>query len=203
MEKLVIPHNEQVIASMRRIFKIVLTIFIVLIIVVVAFGAIFFLDLIAYTATGSQTLQPSDTSMGNALVLYDPGFTGAATRVAQKVAADLQAKDLTVTLAGIKSSVAATTTGYDVVVIGGPIYAGAPTSSVKDALSGLRHDPDTVVGVYGSGQGSTTPEDVTMIKNAVPALQSGGALSNASVVKIGESEDINARASDFVNQLVG
>ena len=176
---------------MRKLLKIILAIFAVLIIIVAIVGAIFFLDLVAYTATGSQTLTPTGTSAGTALVLYDPGLSGASTRVAEKVAAALQAQNYTVTLAGIKSSAAATTTGYDVIVIGGPIYAGVPTSSVKDALSTLQHDSDTVVGVYGSGQGATTQEDVAMIINGVPALQSGGALSDAVVVKIGETEDLD------------
>lgn len=187
---------------MRRIFKVFLAIFAVLIIIVVAFGAIFFLDVAAYTATGSQTLTPTGTSVGNALVLYDPGLSGATTRVAEKVAADLQAKGYTVTLAGIKSSAASNTAGYNVIVVGGPIYAGAPTSSVKGFLGGLTAGSGTKVGVFGSGQGATTPDDVAMIRNAVPALQSGGTLSGAVVVKIGESEDLTARASDLVNQLV-
>jgi len=41
-----------------------------------------------------------------------------------------------------------------------------------------------------------------MIKSSVPALSNTGSLSNAIVVKIGEKEDLNARASDFVNQLI-
>ena len=76
--------------------------------VVGAFGAIIFLDVAAYTATGSQTLTPTGTSVGNALVLYDPGLSGTAKGVAEKVASDLQAQNYTVTLAGIKSSAAAT-----------------------------------------------------------------------------------------------
>jgi flavodoxin len=189
--------------NMNKILKIILAIFAVLIILFVAFAAIIFLDVAAYTATSVQTLTPSGTPMGIALVLYDPGLSGASTRVAQQIAADLQNQTLTVTLAGIKSSAAANTTGYDVIVIGGPVYGGAPTASVKNALINLQHDSDTVFGVYGSGGGSNAPEDIAQIKNAVPALQSGGALSNAVVVKIGETEDINARAADFVNQLVG
>ena len=55
--------------------------------------------------------------------------------------------------------------------------------------------------MFGSGQGSTTPGDVTMIKNSVPALSDKGTLSNAVVVKIGQSEDLSTRASDFVSQL--
>jgi flavodoxin len=195
---------------MRRAFKIILAIFAVLIIVIAAFGAIIFLDVAAYTATGSQTLTPTGTSIGKALVVYDPGLSGAAKGVADKIASDLQAQSYTVTLAGIKSSAAANTTDYGVVIVGGPIYAGSPTVSVKDFLNNLQpgypipNGPYFVirVGVFGSGQGSTTPSDVAMIKNSVPALSDNGSLSNAVVVKIGQSEDLNTRASDFVNQLV-
>lgn len=187
---------------MNKILKIILVIFTVLFILFVAFAALVFLDVAAYTATSVQTLTPSGASMGTALVLYDPGLSGASMRVAQQIAADLQNQSLTVTLAGIKSSAAATTTGYDVIVIGGPVYGGAPTASVKDALGNLQHDSDTIFGVFGSGGGATAPEDIAQIRNAVPALQSGGALFNAVVVKIGGTEDINARAADFANQLV-
>ncbi len=60
----------------------------------------------------------------------------------------------------------------------------------------------TRVGVFGSGQGATSQNDIDMIKNSVTALSSNGTLSNAIVVKIGQKEDLNTRAQDFVNQLV-
>lgn len=186
---------------MRKAFKIVLAVLAALIIIVVALGAIFFLDLAAYTAAGTKTLTPTGTSVGNALVVYDPGWSGASTKVAEKVAADLQVKGYTVTLAGVKSSEAANTAGYSVIVAGGPIYAGSPTSSVKDFLGSLNPASGTTVGVFGSGQGATTPDDVAAIRSAVPTLQSGGTLSGAVVVKIGETEDLDARASELVNQL--
>jgi flavodoxin len=183
----------------------------VVIIIFVAFAALIFLDLAAYTATGSQTLTPTGTSVGKALVVYDPGLSGTAKGVADKIASDLQAQSYTVTLAGIKSSVVTNTTDYGVVIVGGPIYAGTPTVSVKDYLKNLSpgHASQglgsyfiTRVGVFGSGQGPTSPSDVAMIKNSVPALSDNGSLSNAVIVKIGQTEDLNARASDFVNQLV-
>ena len=59
---------------MRKILKIILAIFAVLIIIVAVVGAVFFLDLVAYTATGSQTMEPTVAPMGTALVLYDPGL---------------------------------------------------------------------------------------------------------------------------------
>ena len=187
--------------KMRKVFKIIFAIFAVLIIIVVAFGAIFFLDLSAYTATNTKTLTPTGTSIGNALMLYDPGLSGATTRVAEKVATDLQAKGYTATLAGIKSAEASNTTNYNIIIVGSPIYAGAPTSSVKNFLGNLNHN-SAKVGVFGNGQGATSVDDVAMIINAVPALQNGGSLSGAVVMKIGETEDLDARVSDFVNQLV-
>lgn len=202
MEKQVITIKGQG-DKMRKLLKIILAVFAVIIIIFVIIGAIFLLDLVAYTATGTQTLTPSGASMGTALVLYDPGLSGASTRVAEKVAAELQSQGLTVTLAGIKSSAASSTAGYNVIVVGGPIYAGVPTASVKDALTNLKPDANTTVGVFGSGQGPTSAEDIAQIRGGVVALQNGGALSDAVVVKVGETEDLDARAADFVDQLVG
>lgn len=186
---------------MRKIFKIIIAIIAIVIIAAVAFVALIFLDLAAYTATGSQTLTPTGNSLGNALVLYDPGLSGDSTKVANAVASELQAQNYTVTLAGIKSSVASEISGYKIIVVGGPIYAGAPTSSVKDVLNSLVIDSATV-GVFGSGSGTSAPEDIEQIRSSIPALQSGGPLENAIAVKVGNKEDLNVRSEDFVNQLL-
>ncbi len=196
---------------MRKIFKIIIAIFAVVVIVIAAFGAILLLDVAAYTATGSKTLTLTGTSVGKALVIYDPGVSGTAKGVADKIAADLQAKSYTVTEAGVKSPAVTNTSDYSVVVVGGPVYAGALTSSVKNYLNNLppgHASPGSGayvfirVGVFGSGQGATSQSDIDMIKNSVTALSSNGTLSNAIVVKIGQQEDLNTRAQDFVNQLV-
>jgi len=188
---------------MRKIFKIILAVFAVFIILVVAFGSIIFLDVAAYTATGSRILTPTGTSVGKAIVIYDPGLTGTAKGVADKVAGNLQAQGYTVTVAGVKSSAAATTTGYGVIVIGGPVYAGAVASSVKDALSRLvlAHDQSVKIGVFGSGQGVTSPEDIVQIRQSIP-VRSDETLQDTIVVKIGSSEDLYARVQDFVNKLL-
>jgi len=186
---------------MRKIFKIILAIIAVLIIMVVAFGAIILLDVAAYTATGSQTLTPTGASVGKAIVIYDPGLSGTSKGVADKVASDLQTKGYTVTLAGVKSSATGITTGYNIIVVGGPVYAGALTGSTKEALSNMVLDQGAKIGVYGSGQGATSPEDIAQIKQSMPA-RSDSTLQNVIVVKIGSNEDLNARAQDFVNQLV-
>jgi menaquinone-dependent protoporphyrinogen IX oxidase len=189
---------------MRKILKIILSIFAVLVIGVVAFGAIVVLDVAAYTATGTQTLAPTGTSIGKALVLYDPGLSGTAKGVAEKVASDLQTQNFTVTLAGIKSSAAANTTSYSIIVIGGPVYAGALTSSVKDNVNKLPLDlQGAKVGIFGSGQGATSTDDINQLRQSISGpLRANPALSNVTVVKIGQSEDLNARAQDFVTQLM-
>lgn len=187
---------------MRRILKIVIAVFAVLVILVVAFGALIFLDLAAYTATGSQTLTPTGTPLGKALVAYDPGLSGTAKTVAEKVASDLQTQNYTVILAGIKSSGAVNTTGYSIVVVGGPVYAGGLTSSVKDEVKSFPWFNGTRVGIFGSGQGPTSQDDVNQLRQSIgEPLKTNSGLTNAIVVKIGQKEDLNARVQDFVNQL--
>jgi 3-hydroxy-3-methylglutaryl CoA synthase len=86
-------------------------------------------------------------------------------------------------------------------VVGGPVYAGALTSSTKDVLAKLVFDQGAKIGVYGSGQGATSPQDIAQIKQSIPT-RSEQNLQNAIVVKIGNGEDLNARAQNFVNQLI-
>jgi flavorubredoxin len=186
---------------MKKLLKIILTVVAVIVTILLIIGAIFFLDLAAYTATNVQMLSPAGESMGTALVLYDPGLSGASTRVAESVASELQTQGLNVTLAGIKSSVASNISGYDVIVVGGPIYAEAAPASVRDALNNLDVNTSTRVGVFGSGQGATSPEDIAQIKNSIPALTDSD-LKDAVVVKIGETEDLSVRVEGFVGQLL-
>jgi flavodoxin len=184
--------------EMRKLFKIILVLIAILVVAFAAFAALILLDLAAFTATGSQTLTPTGTSVGKAIVIYDPGLSGTAKGVADKVAVDLQAKGYTVTLAGVKSSAAANTADYNIIVVGGPVYAGALTSSIKDNLNSITIGQGVKVGVFGSGQGATSSEDIAQIKQSMPTRLD---LSNAVVVKIGDKEDLTGRAQDFVNQL--
>ena len=128
-------------------------------------------------------------------------MSGAAKGVAEKVASDLQTKNYVVTLAGIKSFAATNTTDYTIIVLGGPVYAGSLTSSIKDALNKPQLYQDKLVGVFGSGQGPTSADDIAQIKKSAPTLESNGALSGAVVVKIGTGEILDVRVQDFVNQL--
>ncbi len=99
---------------------------IVLVVVVaaIAAGVLFCGDIMSYTGPGSKTLSPAGTSVGKALVVFNPGLSGEARTAAEKIAGDLQSKGYTVNLAGIKSADAANISGYDVIVAGGPMYWG-------------------------------------------------------------------------------
>ena len=65
-------------------------------------------------------------------MVYDRGLSGTAKGVASKVADELQVQGFTVNLAGIKSRSVDNVVGYGVIVVGGQIYGGSPTSSVRD-----------------------------------------------------------------------
>lgn len=107
-----------------------------------------------------------------------------------------------VTLAGVKTSEAQNVGSYKIIVVGGPIYLGGVTSSIKYALDNLHPDKGASVGVFGVGAIKSSPEDLAKMKSSSPALESGGALSKVIVVKVGNSDDFNATTVDFVNQLM-
>ena len=137
---------------MRRKFKIILTVFLALVIIAAVGLSVIFLDVAAYTATGTQTLTGPAGVYAKALVVYDPGLTGAPKDFADKVAADMQTHGFTVNLAGIKSSTAtANLNQYSIIVVGGPVYSGNAAASVRSYLSNLKPASQTVVGVFGVG----------------------------------------------------
>lgn len=115
---------------MKKILKIILAIFAVLIIVGIASFNVVIFDVAGNLATDSKTL-PNGSTTGKALVVYDPGLSGGAKGVATKIGYNLQSSGYDVVLAGVKSSTAANITGYNVIVVGGPISAGKPASTVQ------------------------------------------------------------------------
>jgi len=164
---------------MRKILKVILIIIVVLAVATLIGIGLCFSDVAAYTA----------------IVVYDPGFSGAAHSIAQKIASDLQAKGYTVTLAGIKSSAAAHTSGYSVIVVGGPIYGGRPTGSVDAFLRNLNPTKATRLGVFGSGSFNVPTDKVAV-------LPKNSNLTITYSTKILSSDIQSVRCQDFVNQLL-
>lgn len=158
----------------------------------------------SYTATGSKTLSPGGTSTGKALVVYNPGLSGAAKDAAEKIAGDLQAKGYTVTLAGIKSSAAADIAGFDVIVAGGPMYFGRVSNSVDAYLNGLKPQKDVEAGVFATtGSGQYNYDDIASLGKQIAAFTGMSSLNKAAVTKTLRSGDaVNTDCSDFVSAVL-
>ena len=173
-------------------------------IVLVAFVSMGFImyDIMSYTATGSQTLNPNGASVGNALVVYDPGITGTAKNVASVIANDLQAKGYTATIAGIKSSNVLNTTGYNVIVIGGPVYAGQPASSLQSYLSDINPPKEAKIGVFTTGSVIANSNNTAFVKKEI-AMNNTNIYQIDEIMKFVNGNNINQKAEQFVNGLLG
>ena len=116
---------------MRKLFKIIFTVFVIVMALFIAAAAVITYDVAGALATDSHPL-PNGAPIGQAIVVYNPGLSGGAKDVATKIGYDLQDAGYNVTLAGVKSDTAADIVGYDVVVVGGPIYGGKPAKSKQE-----------------------------------------------------------------------
>ncbi len=134
----------------------------------IAMGALFCGDIMSYTDTGSKVLNSAGAANGRALVVYNPGLSGAAKNAANEIAGDLQSKGYAVTLAGIKSAAAANTSGYDVIVAGGPMYWGRVSNSVDAYLKALKPQKGVAIGVFGTtGSAEFHDGDIAMFGEQV------------------------------------
>jgi flavorubredoxin len=142
-----------------------------------------------YNSTSSNTLNPNSNVTGTALIVYDPGLSGAPKNVATKMANELQQKGYEVKLAGIRSNDAVNVTGYNVILVGGPTYAGDASSVVKTYLEGLNIPQNVTVGVFSVGSGADD-QDSNMIMQQI--------LQNKNVtVKVSVKFDNNSVQNDY------
>jgi flavodoxin len=185
---------------MNIILKIAIIAIAIIVILLVSAVAAITLDAASITATGSQTLNPNGTQVGRALVVYNPGFSGAAKNAAEKIAGGLQSKGYSVDLAGVKSKTAEKASDYDIVVVGGPMYWGQATSSVEGYLKTLTLPSQTKLGVYvTTGSSKYSNSDFESLQQQV-AL----ATNNRSQVAIGIVLDGNEtqNCADLVSALL-
>ena len=186
---------------MRKILKIIIAVFALLIIVGITSLGIVFLDVAGSLATDTHPL-PNGAPIGQAMVVYDPGLSGGAKDIATKIGYDLQTAGYNVVLAGVKSSTAANITGYNVIVVGGPIYAGKPASTIQAYLNSLNPPVTTKVGVFGFGSVKIDDSNSTMVQNDVAPLPSGSTVNLSATVKVVSGSDVDAKCQDFVNRLL-
>lgn len=185
--------------DMKNLLKKVGIGLIIIIVVIFAFMGSIIFDVASYTATGSQTLAPNGTTVGNALVVYDPGFSGAATNVASTIASNLQTKGYKVDLVGIRYSKATNTSNYNVIIVGGPIYAGKAASSVQEYLKNLNPAPGTKVGVFATGQDPDTANDYALLLKEAAPLPENSTITINAAVKIVKND--NDKIIAFVNTM--
>ena len=159
-----------------------------------------FMDGMSYTATGHEALSPSGAEAGKALVVYNPGITGQAKDAAATIAGDLQAKGYTVDLCGIRSGEAWRTAGYNVIVVGGPVYVGNASGSVRSYLSTLKADEGARLGVFGTGSVDPGSDDLAVVsKDVAPADTT---LGIKAAMKILEHDDADKKCAAFVEELL-
>jgi flavodoxin len=158
------------------------------------------MDGMSYTATGHETLSPAGSETGKALVVYNPGITGQAKEAAATIAGDLQAKGYTVDLCGIRSGEAWRTSGYGVIVVGGPVYVGNASGSVRSYLNTLKADEGTRLGVFGTGSVDPGSDDLAVVRKDVATANT--TLEIRAAVKILQNDDADEKCSTFVDALL-
>jgi menaquinone-dependent protoporphyrinogen IX oxidase len=169
--------------------------------VVLIFGAVKFVSYdMNSRATLSEALQPNGVVVGNALVVYDPSITGNTKNVAGTIAGDLQAKGYKVDLAGVKSVKASNASKYDIIVVGGPIYAGNASAAVKAYLEILKPAEGTKIGVFATGDPRTT--DSVLIKKQIAPIPENSTFQITAVMNVISGDDVNKKCSEFVNDLL-
>jgi flavodoxin len=164
-----------------------------------AMGSVIF-DVMSNTATGHEALSPAGAEKGKALVVYNPGISGQAKGAAAKIAGDLQAKGYAVDLCGIRSAEAGKTAGYDVIVVGGPVYVGNASSSVKSYLSTLTPDGRTKLGVFGTGSVEIDSGDLAALRKDVASADNP--LTIKAAMKLLEHDDADNKCAEFVDALL-
>jgi len=133
-------------------------------------------------------------------VVYDPGITGTSKNASAIIANDLQAKGYKVTLAGIKSTEAATTSGYDVIVISGPVYGEKVTGTLQSYLNAMKPSESTKIGILTTG-GVQNTNDTALIQKEVN-LPSGSTFKIDNIMKLVNGNDIDKTTNEFIDSLL-
>jgi len=177
---------------------------IVILVVLAAFAgmAALFMDVMSYTATGSETLNPAGTPAGNALVVYDPGVSGTAKNAAVSMASELLSQGYVVELAGVRSAAAANVSGYDIIIVGGPTYAGNVSSSIAAYLNSLNAPADATIGIFATGSVGPENDDPAYMRKFVAGIPDDSPLKITSAVKLVSQDDINKKCAVFVTGLL-
>ncbi len=194
---------------MKKILKIIVILVAVLLISIVAIFGAAAADLGSNfsDASGSQVIAAKGDMVGDALVVFDPGMSGKAKEAATAIANELADKGYQVNLAGIKSQAAinygsaSNSSGYAVIVVGGPCYMGGAAASVKNYLKTFNPPETAFIGGFGIGSIPQDGNTTEAIAAEVMPLPSDNTVTVKAAMKI-VNEDINAKSESFVEELL-
>lgn len=79
----------------------------------------------------------AEEKSSNALIVVDPGFSGFSFQIAQKIAEQLQVKNIGVKIVKVNQFKNSDLENRDYVLIGGPTYAAQPSPKIKSFLTTL------------------------------------------------------------------
>ncbi len=173
-----------------------------LFIVVFIISAVFiFMDLMSYTGSSFKSLSPTGTATGRALVVYNPGISGMASKAAGEIATELIFNGYEVDLAGVRKA-PASTSDYDLVMAGGPMYGGKLTRSMEVYLKKLKLQDEVKLGVFTTtGTDQFHEEDFQSLTKQVERLVDTS-LSKPTIKLIRSkdksTEDINTLVSETI-----
>ncbi|MDD1776145.1 MAG: hypothetical protein LUP94_02200 [Candidatus Methanomethylicus sp.] len=182
--------------GLKKLMMIGIVIVAIVAVAAVAAIAVISLDLFSYGATSSQTLNPSGF-MGMAMVVYDPGVSGAAQQAATLIANDLVARNYTVVLAGVRSATVSNTSGYSIIIAGGPMYFGKVSSSIEGFLRTVPQS--AVLGVFGTtGSGTFSASDFASLGQQVASASGNDMVALRLILQGNETSDCADLASTLV-----
>jgi hypothetical protein len=184
--------------ALRKIIKIILIVFAVVIIAMVGGMGIVIGDVAGNLASDTHPL-PNGAATGKALIIYDPGLSGGAKDTATKIGYLLQDSGYDVLMAGVKSSASTNLTGYDVIVVGGPIYAGKPASTVQSYLNSFNPPEQAKVGIFGYGSVKVDNSNKAAVMQEVAG---GSQVTVLTAMKIVSSENVDDQCHEFVINLL-
>ncbi|MGZ7136126.1 MAG: flavodoxin domain-containing protein [Methanobacterium sp.] len=169
---------------------------IILIFVVTIIAAVFiFMDLMSYTARSTKYLTPKGKTRGKALVVYNPGISGAAKKAANFIGNELKSREYKVDLAGLRSATAADISGYDIVIAGGPMYFGKVTKSLEKYLKTVKLPEDVKLGVFATtGSAEFNSEDIASLEKQLKSFLGKNVVTKT--LRSGEAGNIDCE--DFI-----
>lgn len=159
-------------------------------------------DVMSYTANGFETFSPEGNLTGNALVVYDPGISGQSANVALNIAKELQNKGYNVNLVGINNEKSKNISSYDLIVVGGPIYAGKASASVQSYLNNLKPTNGTKIAVFATGSDKDVIKNKILLKNEAAPLNNSAKLKIDAVGKFVSGENNTKNIMIFVESFI-